>query len=148
MKNCSSNLAPEDNAHSIRETLGDTDLLELLTKLTKSQSSELFPGSREIEHSNPGLACDFLISSLGLLGVLSLNKKNRDMIYKHETVIVVRDLLTQESGQIEAGVATINIRQLASMPASLERQGADPRIQVKPRKSHDLTTNEDNGFSS
>ena len=92
IKNCSSNL--HDNAHPVREKIGDTGLLELLTKLTTSQSSALFDFKHQIENSsNPGLACDFLISSLGLLGVLSLTKKNRKVIHDHGTVTVVRDLL-------------------------------------------------------
>lgn len=92
IKNCSSNL--HDNAHPVREKIGDTGLLELLTKLINSQSSALFDFKHDIENtSNPGLACDFLISSLGLLGVLSLTKKNRKVIQDHGTVTVVRDLL-------------------------------------------------------
>jgi len=60
--------------------------------MTKSQSSVLFNHETE-DSSNLGLACDFIISSLGLLGVLSLNKKKRKVIKEQETVIVVGDLL-------------------------------------------------------
>ena len=46
--------------------------------------------------TNPGLACDFLISALGLLASLSLNKKNRAIISQNRAVTVIRDLLAQE----------------------------------------------------